>query len=176
MEFRQCMQDSGDKDSPHVRITLMKKLPGWMRQWVTEGENRFRLREPTVILTLLPETTEELCKANVRAMVQEDALSVYKLSEGRFRVRLFSLSLAEGLVKFNGRVISGSSQRVGAELVKHEFSVDEIFTFLEQELFVREQAEDYNIFDRAPVSPTRTRETKRSPTPPIQKEDKSVKI
>ena len=176
MELRRCILEMPKMTHEAIRRDFLDLLPLWMQQWMLDGEKGLRLREPTVLLSLLPETTEQICKTNVREMVHEDPLSVEKVGQGQFKVRMFSVGKAEKLTKFHRRVIGGSTQRVGAEMFKTTFSLDEAFQFFERELYPREHAEDFGISSRYPTSPIRNRQAKRAPSPPVHKEDKSVKI
>ena len=142
-ETRFCLSQLDVKDATPLEAyqLLMERLPSFMRTWVIEEENRIASNHPRLCIKALDGMTAVDVLDNVQRLIGERPKSGIPTKDGSFVVELSSILLANELLKFNGRTITGTTKKFVVKQVEQTLNTEKIFRLCESKLLIREKAE-----------------------------------
>jgi hypothetical protein len=117
---------------------LMNKVPMFLMNWIVEEQTLRSRRHPIVSFRMAPNSTETQVQKCIQVVMGIRVQKVVKKSDGLFWVHCDNRSDSEVMLTFHGRKIAEQPSAFHIEVVQQQMSLNDIFTFVEDRLKVRD--------------------------------------
>ena len=137
--FVSAWQNVEGATKEEARRLLLKKIPNFILNWVTEEEQKRSFDKPTIRINSPWDMTEQDMSDSIFVLIGKRATKVTKSRGGDFDVVLPDFGDIDKMLLFNGKTFRDTSILVKVSRIKSILDVEDIFLLVNQKLALRDR-------------------------------------